>query len=549
MKLTRPIALLGSLLVAVSIVIPLTANGATTEDEQFVIPINSTTPSYHEIVYQETIPELDVFPHLFALNNGARYICTSTTSANCANADEYDYTSIFPICANSSDNDCIESLSSTSASGVESPGSFQQYTIPNHINLFSPNTSMNLPHTQTPSLWSLPDAAHQFGTQYALDVGIEGSYRADGRNNTQQLFAYLVPVSQQDVPVQDPQRPYAACIQNPNPPNGIVNTSCTSVYSSDKVVCALDMGTAGSCLLRHAFPAGFTYKVKIRVSHEPTAWIHGRMTDPNIAISPLSGGGVSISVSAAPVQIPSIYQGGTWSSLPTSVQNFWLACRNGADCGAVTGLNYTDPEDQRITEAPMPGYGSQALNGIRIIAPLLGDKAAAAPSAWSFHTLPSNQLTSANSCFTNGPGVKGIVTTNSTAYSEGPPSFDGTKLNYQVASPHFNPDGTTPFKGTYNLVIRSDVARCLYGFSNAPISASISVVSADGSNDVATTAVGEKNGWLSLSAANFEFSSPTISVKLSQAATKKTTIVCVKGKLSKSVSGINPACPSGYKKK
>jgi len=89
----------------------------------------------------------------------------------------------------------------------------------------------------------------------------------------------------------------------------------------------------------------------------------------------------------------------------------------------------------------------------------------------------------------------------------------------------------------------------LYGFSNAPISASISVVSADGSNDVATTAVGEKNGWLSLSAANFEFSSPTISVKLSQAATKKTTIVCVKGKLSKSVSGINPACPSGYKKK
>ena len=152
------------------------------------------------------------------------------------------------------------------------------------------------------------------------------------------------------------------------------------------------------------------------------------------------------------------------------------------------------------------------------------------------------------------------MTTNSTAYSEGPPSFDGTSLNYKVASLHYNPDGSV-FRGSYNLVVRSDVARCLYKFTNAPIQASISVVSADGSNNVATTVANEKNGWLYLSANGFTFSSPTIQVKLSQEApaptptaspalaTKKLTITCIKGKTIKTVTGVKPVCPTGYKKR
>jgi hypothetical protein len=31
--------------------------------------------------------------------------------------------------------------------------------------------------------------------------------------------------------------------------------------------------------------------------------------------------------------------------------------------------------------------------------------------------------------------------------------------------------------------------------------------------------------------------------------TKKTTITCVKGKLTKKVTAVNPKCPTGYKKK
>ncbi|CAB4989293.1 unannotated protein [freshwater metagenome] len=142
-------------------------------------------------------------------------------------------------------------------------------------------------------------------------------------------------------------------------------------------------------------------------------------------------------------------------------------------------------------------------------------------------------------------------------------------MDYKVASPHFDKTGTIELKGNYDLAIRSDVARCLYGYTNAPVSATISVVSANGTNQVATTVVSEKNGWLYLSANNFTYSSPTLKVKLIQDASTpvvtptptptptatikpvpiQKTIVCVKGKITKKIKAISPKCPSGYKKK
>ena len=37
--------------------------------------------------------------------------------------------------------------------------------------------------------------------------------------------------------------------------------------------------------------------------------------------------------------------------------------------------------------------------------------------------------------------------------------------------------------------------------------------------------------------------------KAAAAAQKKTTITCVKGKLTKKVTAVKPVCPKGYKKK
>ena len=168
-------------------------------------------------------------------------------------------------------------------------------------------------------------------------------------------------------------------------------------------------------------------------------------------------------------------------------------------------------------------------------------------------------------------------------YDPSPPSYVDDALTYKVAGAHVGYDQETVFKGTYDLAIRSEAVRCLYNFTSAPIKVTVSVTSSDGtSQNVATEAVQEKDGWLTLRARNFTFSAPTIRLKLSQeaavapvvkpaqpsapttkpatapvataptsvmpSAAKKSTIACVKGKTVKKVSGIAPKCPVGYKK-
>jgi hypothetical protein len=124
-------------------------------------------------------------------------------------------------------------------------------------------------------------------------------------------------------------------------------------------------------------------------------------------------------------------------------------------------------------------------------------------------------------------------------------------------------------RGQYFLAIKSDVARCLYGFSDAPISARVEVTSEDGNPEVATTIVNEnrESGFLTLSADGFHFSSPRISTTFAQAkvvtpaptlsptatpsakpAPSIKTITCTKGKIKKTVKGTSVKCPTGYKK-
>jgi hypothetical protein len=95
--------------------------------------------------------------------------------------------------------------------------------------------------------------------------------------------------------------------------------------------------------------------------------------------------------------------------------------------------------------------------------------------------------------------------------------------------------------------MRSALARCLYGFSNAPLNASISVVDDQGVTTVGTKNVSEKDGWIKIAAYGFGFSSPTIKVKFVSGKSK--SIVCVKGKTVRTVTGAKPVCPKGFKVK
>jgi hypothetical protein len=158
---------------------------------------------------------------------------------------------------------------------------------------------------------------------------------------------------------------------------------------------------------------------------------------------------------------------------------------------------------------------------LRTLRDVAKDTAAGLSTVWSVSSMSANQASySGSQCLSDTSRLLGIVTTNATVYSGQAPEFRNGFLSYQVAGMHFVPGGTELSQGSYDLVLRSDVARCLYGFSRAPLSATVSVVNNEGQRSFATTVVNEKNGWLKMAAYGFTFSEKTIKVKITKARPK-----------------------------
>ena len=509
-----------------------------------------------------------------------RYICTSTQSKDCIDADTFAYNAILPTCETVSDVDCVVTISAVDASGVSSPGKFETYASPNHPNDFEADKTLGIPRGTSGGIWSIPGSPHSGGSLYAVYVTVAGAVKTqEGASSTYglNLSAQVVPVS---VAKTMKREKYWGCHQdNSLRPDTKANTACGPFR--DKVIEIKCIGPYGTnndeCLTPRAFPTGTSFKLDVRFSRQPLGWLHGRLMDPSVAIT-RSASSYLVSVEAKPVKVPAISHEAKYSELPVAVRDFWdnletrCVARNG--CGKRSSNNYSLPLKSQSSIFTSLSFGDQALEALKVYLPLVDDKAAAIPGVWSWRTLGQWELENSNKCLLDGEGVKGIVTTNASVYSAGPPSFADGELRYRVAAPHNAPDGSV-FKGDYSLSIDSKVARCLYNYSSAPISATVSVIGTDGAKSVATTTVSERDGWLNLVARNFEFSSPVIVVKVTQeksetksevtgtstpsatstakpaknVAGQKITIVCKKGKVEKEISSRNPKCPNGFKRK
>jgi hypothetical protein len=145
-----------------------------------------------------------------------------------------------------------------------------------------------------------------------------------------------------------------------------------------------------------------------------------------------------------------------------------------------------------------------------------------------------------------------------------------------VSGIHKRADGSQNV-GTFQIQIPVSVAQCMWGVDlSKAVVATISALYGEGkASEIVTVSSKIANGFYYLNANGFHYSSPTLKVKLTQEpgkdldkvisepnqppqvstaakskviATKK-TITCVKGKTSKKLTGLNPKCPAGYKKK
>lgn len=182
-------------------------------------------------------------------------------------------------------------------------------------------------------------------------------------------------------------------------------------------------------------------------------------------------------------------------------------------------------------------------------------------NVWEFSVIPleedgDNWVARCRKVMSSTPSFSGVISTNATVFVQGPPKLESTgNLDFQVAGTHFKQNGDLNL-GTYHLSIDQNVAKCIWGTSSLGAGASISVISQNGENQIAATSMGVAKGQLNFSASGFHFSTNKISISLGKvdvpvAASRRnpSIITCIKGKLTKKVSALEPKCPKGYTKK
>jgi hypothetical protein len=345
----------------------------------------------------------------------------------------------------------------------------------------------------------------------------------------------------------------AASILWKNPKTGYVSQEgggggCVeAAYTAEK-----EAGWAAS------YGESFPIRLKVQLPAKLGGWFQGRVETPDISVSSLNSKTNEVTFIGSPTDVPI-----TAKQLAIDdPANEELIKKTQPKTMKLKGKDVSALEYFKALQETTKG-GTTNFTTFSKIASFeawssrLGEKARGQASIWSFSQFKTTQR-----CMGDKTQLQGLVTSNSMVYQERTPDFKDGFLTYKVAGLHLDSDGKV-FRGSYNFTMRSTVARCLYGFSSAPISGTVSVTSASGEKQVATTSVTEKDGWISLTATGFTFSTPTVSVKLTQEGSptvltppvkpvKKTTITCVSkknSKVTKRVTAVAPKCPTGYKKK
>ncbi len=502
-------------------------------------------------------------------------VCKSVSDPHCADMDGLSVQLVLPPCSDAASRMCVEGLE------VGTKGSSLIKATLDHSVASTPtpaDSTIGLAAGGSPSLWKIPSAIHAGGSDtYGVLVSVSyfQGIKVPSKLTLQTLSASVVPVAM--TPQYGNVAEVKEVVETFGPDKGLINYSVgmKDGATGPRVENLKCLWTElALCAQISSFTKESNVALTLRLNTDLTGWLFGRMKDVNVSTTQLDSKNNTLRVEAKPVDVVAAIGWVPKSEIAKNplVESFQKSIYNPGDG------NY-----ERVLAQPSSAWSganssASGFAGFAAYEPFLKPSQSQG-ERWLISSMTlglvfgAQSTTGTNaSCLANAGKVLGIVTTNSMIYSPGPPELKDGALSYKVAGLHKDFNGEV-FKGTYDLAMRSETARCIYGFSNAPIRASVSVLSSDGStNDIASELVTEKNGWMTLSAKNFTFSSPTIRIKLSQSekispsepaaqaksepaaqannnSAKFKVIVCTKGKTIKKVSGTNPKCPSGFKKK
>jgi hypothetical protein len=485
-------------------------------------------------------------------DSGVSYLCSSIGDPNCAptggkfNSLRVD--SVIGNCALTPKSACVESLSFTLRDNsvvvakpvLEIPAGTK--TFPGKFD----STGKGYPPGLSSWIWeaNIPGART---TRY-LARGTVTTYAAisPGSLDYQKpTFTFeLVPVTSEVAPVIAPRLENFKYKNTQDPVMRQVSIQPSCLAHDTNI-----------CYHRSSFPSGARAMVKLQLPNRLTGWLNGRLVKPNVTTEKIDEIYDRVIIDAAPSE--NIIAGGwvEWKNIPEKLFFNDDGTPNTMGVGRLDGA------------AGMYSGSVGAIEEYLDWQPYLGEKALLKEEGW---TIASTAVDSTNSC-SNQSGLQGVVASNASAYSPGAPAFnkESQTLDYKVAAPHFAPDGKSENIGTYGLSMRADLVQCLYGVKEVPSRVEVSITNASSGESKGSTVELFRNGeWVYLSAEGFTFSSPTLKVKLVQEKKSEPTvaaptsnaatpvkvapaksITCIKGKLTRKISGTNPKCPVGFKKK
>lgn len=488
-------------------------------------------------------------------------LCKTITDEICTEATDIAINQYFDICAGPSEINCIQEVWAKRSDGEKIAGVYQRHIPSSGSGDFPAAPAMKLPASKGNNLLiRFPGVNHSGGSDDFL-VGVRNShsFRKPGgasaliypieAKNLVGAIAAVTPLltGQQGIQIFDGFSSNGGLEYSP---------------AGDRCLSTGD----GYCAAARYFPADYRFGLTLKLSNKLNGWFHGRISKPEVSTR-ADGDSYLVTIEATPVRVATLDFMVPISEVDQRIKNRVLSAEDIGHAGdersgvrLAFDLNF--PEGPELLDWFSPNFK---------------DKATRTNEYWTFRTLTDFRNDSLRRCSNDSGELAGVVTTNALLYSSGPPTYNSSEgtLDYQVAAPHYESNGNEA-SGTYDLLLRSDVARCIYGFTQAPIKASIEVLSADGTAKVATTLISEKDGWLSLSAGGFGFSSPIVRAKLSQDSPEpetpsssgiiqnpgststptaevvskkvKKSITCVKGASKKKVNGVKPKCPKGWKR-
>ena len=486
--------------------------------------------------------------------------CANWTDSSCPikNGFQVEGRVFLGTCLNDQELGCIETFKVFNSFGAGKKLKIIEKSYGSTLDT-QQDLSLGIPRSSSPTVYQDDD-----GNYYVVRAGLYVTIMG----NSEPLYKFdsdITPVSRESDPT----------IKVPSVGNMVDSrTGRGLVYVTEsKPGClAIDVGI---CYKAKFANVDDKYSLSVRVPRTVSGWLRARVADANFDVQTKNQNSQLISVTAKSVKMPIAGGWVNYSELPTGfIDKVWPS--GGYD---------PNPNSSYYLMAD-PSQGDRGLEEYSAWTPFLKDKALTTVATWSFGT----NMSSADQACLKVPGeISGFVASNASVYSSKPPQWNAANstLTYKVAAPHYDENGNQNL-GTYTLAMPLTSIKCLYGQSNLPPSATVSIAYGSEVTTVATVSLKSDSGWIFFSANGFHYSEPTIVVKFNKtgstdpitatatpsptpiaepaptqtpsakptpiaqpsapATAEKKVIWCAKGYAKRKITAVKPVCPKGYKK-